>query len=237
MKNVKEIFYSFLIMIVFNSCSEEKKKSFNDSVSDEKFSDSLNVGEKGITKVEIQNFRHGNNGNNFVKINFYTLKKIWVESKDGYFHYWKKTTNFYFDKDGITGIDVEILDFNNDGYKDFTYQSGIAGRGGNLIRKLFVYNPGSKRFIYIKNSDNYPNLSYNSKLRCISSFILTGSVTTSFLKIKGDSLDEFAKINVSDKIVVEEKDSSGKFRIIQEEKIDAEEDIYRAFTNYKPLEN
>lgn len=236
MKNL-EIFYIFLIIIVFNSCSEEKKKNFNDYVSLEKFSDSLTVGEKGKTKVEIQNFRHEINGNNIVKINFYTLKKIWVESKDGYFHYWKETNNFHFDKDGVTGIDVETSDFNDDGYKDFTYQSGIAGRGGNLIRKLFVYNPESKRFVCIKNSDNYPNLSYNSKLRCISSFILTGSVTTSFLEIKGDSLNEFAKINVSDKIVVEEKDSSGKFRIIQEEKIDAKEDIYRAFTNYKPLEN
>ncbi|MDR4894883.1 MULTISPECIES: XAC2610-related protein [unclassified Chryseobacterium] len=134
-------------------------------------------------------------------------------------------------------MDVQIGDFNNDGFNDITYQSAIAGRGGNIVMTLFVYNPENKNFIHIKNSDYYPNLSFNSKLNCINSVILTGSTTTAFLKIKKDSLDEFARVDVSDKILVEEKDSAGKFIIIEEKPFKGnDEDFYKTFRNYKPLE-
>lgn len=80
-------------------------------------------------------------------------------------------------------------------------------------------------------------MSYNSELKCINSVILTGSTTTVFLKIRKDSLDEFAKVDVSDKIRVEEKDSLEKFRVIEEKKFNGnQEDFYKVFRKYKPLE-
>lgn len=231
--------YCFLIFFgaMIFSCSKIQKNNFDSHYSYEKFSDSLNIGLQGKTKVEIEKFRQGNNGNVFVKINFYRLKEIWVETKKGIFHTWELKNKFQFEKDGITGLDVELEDFNNDGFKDLIYQSGVAGRGGNVIRTLFMYNPKERNFTHIKNSDNYPNLSYNPELNCINSVILTGSTTTVFLKIKKDSLDEFAKVDVSDKIRVEEKDSSGKFRVIEEREFNGnQEEFYKVFRKYKPLE-
>lgn len=230
------VFGSFLLLLFF-SCSGNPKPDKKGYFSEEKFVDSLNVGRKGKTKVEIEKFRYVNNGDVFVTLNFYDLKDIWVEAKGSMFHTWELKNSFKFIKDGVTGLDVQISDFNNDGFNDMTYQSGIAGRGGNTVMTLFVYNPKNKDFIHIKNSDNYPNLSFNSKLNCINSVILTGSTTTAFLKIKKDSLDEFARVDVSDKIVVEEKDSTGKFKIIEEKLFKGnDDDLYKVFRNYKPLE-
>ncbi|MDW9382902.1 XAC2610-related protein [Chryseobacterium sp. JV558] len=230
------VLWTFSILLFF-SCSGNPKPDKEGYFSEEKFVDSLNAGTKGKTKVEFEKYRHTGNGDVFVSINFYKSKKKWVKGQETDVDLWFLTNSFKFDKDGITGLDVQISDFNNDGFNDVTYQSGVAGRGGNIVMTLFVYNPKNKDFIHIKNSDNYPNLSFNSKLNCINSLILTGSTTTAFLKIKKDSLYEFARVDVSDKIVVEEKDSTGKFKIIEEKLFKGnDEDFYKTFRNYKPLE-
>lgn len=230
------VLWTFSILLFF-SCSGNPKPDKEGYFSEEKFVDSLNAGTKGKTKVEFEKYRHTGNGDVFVSINFYKSKKKWVKGQETDVDLWFLTNSFKFDKDGITGLDVQISDFNNDGFNDVTYQSGVAGRGGNIVMTLFVYNPKNKDFIHIKNSDNYPNLSFNSKLNCINSLILTGSTTTAFLKIKKDSLYEFARVDVSDKIVVEEKDSTGKFKIIEEKIFKGnDEDFYKTFRNYKPLE-
>jgi hypothetical protein len=232
-----KVFFLALPSLLLFSCSRNPKPDKEGYFSEGKFVDSLNVGRKGKTKIEFEKFRHGKNGDVFVTLNVYDLKEIWVETKGSIFHTWELKNSFRFIKDGVTDLDVQISDFNNDGFNDITYQSGIAGRGGNIVMTLFVYNPKNKDFIHIRNSDNYPNLSFNSKLNCINSLILTGSTTTAFLKIKKDSLDEFARVDVSDKIVVEEKDSTGKFKIIEEKLFKGnDEDFYKTFRNYKPLE-
>lgn len=238
MKLLRPIFLASFIYIIFNSCLKEKEKSSDVYFSSEKFIDSLNLGEKRITKIAIENFRNDKREDNIVVLNFYRQDSIWDYKKQkNVGKTWKSMQKFYFDKDGLTGINAEISDFNGDGFKDLMYQSGIAGRGGNTIRKLFIYDPKSKEFIYIKNSDHYPNLSYNSDLKCINSLILTGSTITSFLKIKSDSLDEFARVDVADTIVVKEKDSSGKFRVIEKRKFTGnDDDFYKTFRRYKPLE-
>lgn len=220
------------------SCTKNKEHYTNAYSSEEKFADSLNVGLKGKTKVEIEKFRNDSIEDNLVILNFYKQDSIWdfkMQKNTG--NIWKQTNRFYFDKDGVTGIDAEISDFNNDGFKDFTYRSGIAARGGNGIRTLFIYDPKNRHFVHIKNSDDYPNLSYNSKLKCINSFILTGSVSTYFLSLKKDSLIEFARVDVSDTVLVEEKDSTGKFNIIEKKKFEGnDEDFYSGYSNYKPLQ-
>ncbi|WP_454048235.1 XAC2610-related protein [Chryseobacterium sp. Marseille-Q8038] len=236
MRFFKNFFLSLSALLLF-SCSGSPRPDKEGYFSEEKFVDSLHAGVKGKTKVEFEKFRHTGNGDVFVSINFYKSEKKWVKGEKTDIDIWRLTNSFKFDKDGVTGLDVQIGDFNNDGFNDITYQSAIAGRGGNIVMTLFVYNPENKNFIHIKNSDYYPNLSFNSKLNCINSVILTGSTTTAFLKIKKDSLDEFARVDVSDKIVVEEKDSAGKFIIIEEKPFKGnDEDFYKTFRNYKPLE-
>ncbi len=238
MKFLRLIFLAPLPCIVFNSCLKEKEKNSDVYYSYEKFTDSLNIGQKRKSKIAIENFRNDKREDNFVIVNFYQQDSIWDYKKQKNLrNTWRLTQKFYFEKDGITGINAEISDFNGDGFKDLTYQSGIAARGGNTIQKLFLYDPKNKEFIYIKNSSYYPNLSYNSSMKCINSLILTGSTITSFLRIKGDSLDEFARVDVSDTIVVEEKDSLGKFRMIEKRKFTGDDyDFYKTFKKYKPLE-
>ncbi|MCU7619123.1 hypothetical protein NZ698_18240 [Chryseobacterium sp. PBS4-4] len=235
---MKILVISIVIMLVVFSCTKNNEQKTNAYFSEETFVDSLNVGLKGKTKVEIENFRNDGTEDNLIILNFYKQDSVWnFKKQKNTGNVWKQTNRFYFDKDGVTGIDAEISDFNNDGYKDFLYESGIAARGGNVIKTLFIYNPENKDFIHIKNSDDYPNLSFNSKLNCVNSLILTGSTTTLFLKIKKDSLIEFARVDVSDKILVEERDSSGKFKVIEERKFDGnDENFYSGYSNYKPLE-
>lgn len=219
------------------SCSGNPRPGNDGYFSEEKFADSLNAGTQGRTKVVFEKFRHSGTGDVYVSIHFYDLKKVWVESKDSEFNSWELKNSFKFQKDGVSDLNVEIKDFNNDGFKDITYESAVAARGGNIVMTLFIYDPKNKNFIHIKNSERYPNLSYNSKLNCINSLILTGSTTTAFLNIKKDSLDEFGRVDVSDTIQVEVKDSTGKFKIIQKKPfLGSNEDFYRVFRNYNPLE-
>lgn len=236
MKFFKVFFLALSALLLF-SRSGNPKPDKEGYFSEEKVVDSLHAGIKGKTKVEFEKFRHTGNGDVFVSINFYKSEKKWVKGEKTDIDIWRLTNSFKLDKDGISDMDVQIGDFNNDGFNDITYQSAIAGRGGNIVMTLFVYDPENKDFIHIKNSESYPNLTYNAKLNCINSLILTGSTTTVFLKIKKDSLQEFARVDVSDKILVEEKDSTGRFKIIEEKPFKRNnEDFYKAFRNYKPLE-
>lgn len=204
-------------------------------VSVEKFVDSLNIGARGKSKVEIENFRNNDEESNLIIVNFYKQDSIWDHQKQkNVGNYWKKIDRFYFDKDGVTGIDAEILDFNNDGFNDITYQSGIAARGGNVIKTLFIYHPREKRFIHVKNSDDFPNIFYNQDLDCINSFVFTGSTTTVFAKLENDSLKEFASVDFAKTITVYKNEIDGKSKLI-DEKSTKGYDAFIPFKNYKPL--
>lgn len=232
-----KVFLLALPSLLLFSCSGNPKPDKEGYFSEEKFVDSLHAGIKGKTKVEFEKFRHTGNGDVFVSIKFYKSEKKWVKGEKTDIDIWRLINSFKFDKDGVSDMNVQIGDFNNDGFNDITYQSAIAGRGGNIVMTLFVYDPENKDFIHIKNSESYPNLTYNPKLNCINSLILTGSTITSFLTIRKDSLQEFARVDVSDKIVVEEKDLTGKFKSIEEKSFKGnDEDFYKVFRNYKPLE-
>ena len=62
---------------------------------------------------------------------------------------------FEFDKDPIAGCRPEILDYNGDGYLDYSFVSAVAARGANEIRTILLYNPQNSRFYHLKNSDYY----------------------------------------------------------------------------------
>lgn len=232
--------------LVMLSCGSKKKASIarngeiKDSlrkkyfISEEIFEDSISVGEKGKNKVKIEKFRSNDEKGVFVIVEFYRLNEYFKDRKKDV--KWYQTQKFYFEKDDISGIDANNEDINNDGFNDFSYQSTIAARGGNEVRRWFIYNTDEKDFVLIKNSEDYPNLYFNKELNCINSFILTGSTATVFLRQKKDSLQEFARVEVSDSIHVSELGKDGKMHLIHQEKYsDGFEDFYTPFIDYKPL--
>lgn len=188
------------------------------------FTDSLRIGEKCRNKLVIKHILEEDSC--YVDIFFY-------EKAD---NVWLQLQKFNFDAPSIIDISNTIVqDYNNDGFGDFTYHSAMAARGANEVRKLFVYSPETKRLVYIHNSEHYPNMEYNEQLDCIDAFAVYGGTTTSFLKIKGDSLQQFAKIDLwGNQRIVAEIDENGKETILKEDSIS--DGPYIRYANYKTLE-
>lgn len=190
----------------------------------EHFVDSTNIGKPKKNKFELSLFRNSDSS--------YVILQFYVKSKQ---NKWLLKQKFNFSADDISGCFTELSDFNNDGFKDVTYKSAIAARGANEVRRLFIYDNNKDQLIYIKNSENYPNLMYNKKLNCIDAFLVHGGSTTVFLKIEKDSLREFASINLDDKINVQLIDKNGNRRYLIRNKKNTF-DLYTRFTNFSPLE-
>lgn len=238
------------IVVTESGLKSERKQNIQSNVSTEKsadslaknsfyteeiFTDSLTIGNNGKNKVIIEKFKRSADDEVFVLIKFYYFNSDFTNNKKNI--KWYLTNKYYFEKDDFSGLDVVLKDFNHDGFLDFTYRSANAARGGNEVRKLFIYDAEEKEFIYIKNSEDYPNMYYNSQLNCINSLILTGSTATAFLHLKKDSLQEFARVDVSDSIRVKELGKDGKMHRILTKKYDENfEDFYVPYINYKPLE-
>lgn len=185
----------------------------------ESFSDDAKIGVPHKNKIEIFNFKKQNG--NVAEINFYSLN----ENKE-----WKLKQKFEFEKDDLHGCDPEIKDFNNDGFKDVTYVSNVAARGANEIRKLFVYDRKKDELVYIKNSEDYPNLLYNKTLNCLDAQRFYGGTATDFLKIEGDRLKIFAYVETfgsERKVYLVNK--NGKEKLLRKSKVSKDDD----FTRYK----
>jgi len=189
---------------------------------DEYFVDSLTIGIKAFNKVELSMYRTPDSV--FVNIKFYSKQRdLWVLKNE-----------FHFLKDPITSCSPVLKDFNNDGLNDLTYQSSIAARGANNIRKLFIYDKKSDELLFIKNSEAYPNLLYNEKLDCIDAFLVTGSSTTVFLKLEGDHLRKFASVDLSDGLTVWVYDKNGIRKIIRQDSMNEGSQV--RYKNFRPLE-
>lgn len=262
---MKKVIYISIIIIGFLSCNNRTNKTTDNHSIDtiqnnfqslveigssniyndiyflvEKFVDSTSIGQKGHNKVEISYYVNDSLLDAFVRL-FFWRKGEYNDVRETD---WWYTGNFIFDgSQGLTWADkpleTEISDFNNDGYNDFTYRSIVAARGGNDIRKLFIYNPKENKFIYIKNSEVYPNLRYNKETDCITSYIYTATQSQYFLKLDGDSLVEIAYIEIEldeeDEmyIYVYEIDKNNNKKLIEQKKTNF--DIMPYYSNYKPL--
>jgi len=196
----------------------------------ESFVDSTQIGKKGDNKIEISKYVNNSNDDCFVRIFFYSKEKYNDVNKTN----WWSCNDFIFE--GCVGLFPKISDFNNDGYNDFTYHSFEGARGANDTRKLFIYNPEKDEFIYIKNSENYPNLSYNKELDCINAFAFYGCNATYFLKLQSDSLHLLASVELcgNGELTVQEFDKYGNEKSIKH-KINNEFERFVPFTNYNPL--
>lgn len=198
-----------------------EKRALTDTI--EHFTDSINFGLKHKNKIEI--YKIGTEENTIAKIYLFEIKK----------DKWSLKDSLTLDAERINNLNPEIIDFNNDNFKDIVFTTGMAARGGNVIQTLILYSTEKESLLWIKNSENFPNLMYNEKLDCIDALILTGGQKTSFLKIKNDSLEEFAYVDQSDgRILAKILDANGKWKEIENIKDDPKN--FDRFINFNPIE-
>lgn len=188
---------------------------------EEFFGDSTNIGRKCLNKFELSKYK--------IADSVYVIIKFYSRNAQG----WSLKNEFHLANDGLLACDPKIADFNNDGLNDVTYVSAVAGRGANEIRRLFIYDKTGDQLIYLKNSDNYPNLLYNKDLNCIDAFLVYGGCSTVFLKISGDSLKEFASVELDHGLTVRTIGENNNERIIFRDKSD--KNNYVRYKNFKPL--
>lgn len=193
----------------------------NTEVLVEHFVDSVKVGQKKLNKIELIHSKMGDS--NYVKI------KFWAKQQGK----WLLKNKFEFPKDDILPCDVNMSDFNHDGFLDITYVSDRAARMANGVRNLFIYDKRKDELTYIVNSEEYPNMLYNKELNCIDAFLVYGRCSTVFLRIKGNKLKPFASVELFHGLRVVEYDNNENEHILQEDS--TSELMLTRFKNYKPL--
>jgi hypothetical protein len=198
-----------------NQDSEETRTEY--------FTDDRQIGRRGKNKIEIRCYSRGDQ--RLTELKFYARTEYGA---------WLEMQSFKFEKDGLTDCDPVIEDFNNDGFKDFTYQSDVAARGANEIRKLFIYDKKLDELVFIENSEDYPNMVYNKKRDCIDAWLFYGATSTVFLKIEGNRLREFATVSTGLERVVELIDKDGNRRVISQKKM-RENEIYTRYRDFDPV--
>jgi len=204
-----------------NHIRQKKKGGAQDTLT-EFFADSSEIGRKSFNKVEVAKYTSADTS--YVVIRFYSKKN----------NGWALRNEFCFAKDNYRQCEPDLSDFNNDGLNDLTYVSATAARLSNVVTKLFIYDRQNDKLIYIKNSEDYPNISYNKKLNCVDAWLISGCNETVFGKIEQDSLRKFAKVSRCDSVLVSIYDKHGNETVISRKKASGEEFI--RYKNYRPLE-
>jgi hypothetical protein len=187
------------------------------------FSDSINFGQRRNNKIIIYKIDTEKN----------TIAKVYLFEKSN--DEWELNDSMAFEAVRINDLRTEVKDFNNDGFNDIIFTTGMANRGGNNVQTLILYSPKNRSLNWIKNSENFPNLMYNEKLNCIDACILTGGQTTYFLEIENNTLKEFANVDQRNgRIIAEILDVNGKWKEIANIKDNPEG--FDRFINFNPIE-
>jgi hypothetical protein len=186
--------------------------------------DSTKIGVKGKFKIHIEHYHDRIDGGAFVRMLFY-------ERQDSS---WKNVQDFLFEKNGITGADPKIDDFNNDGINDLMIRAGYAARGSNVLNYLYLFDQKEGRLRLIKNSSDFPNLSFNKLMNCFDAFRVYAGCSTEYLHLINDSLIIFEGIDViqgiREKYII---DANGQRRVIKRDSIDTD---YVRYNNFETLE-
>jgi len=194
--------------------------------------DSLNIGETGRCKVEL--IKHRVYDDIYVIVKFYIKGRNTIKDTET----WMIQNNYSYETTALMGFEGNISDFNNDGFNDITFISGTAARGANEVRRLFIFEQQKQELISIVNSQDYPNMLYNKELDCIDAFLVYGGCSTVFLNIEGDSLKEFASVELFDGLTVTTYDKKGKEKIIKKDKTNEAGYIrYKSFNPLKEYDN
>jgi hypothetical protein len=194
-----------------------------DEYEPEQFFDERRIGKRRLNRVEISTYKKDDRL--FVKTKFYAKSKSeWIRKNES-----------EIEKFGHLPLEPEVKDFNGDGFNDVTFVSGIAARGANEIRELFIYDPRKDELVHIKNSGDYPNLQYNPLLKCLDAWIFTGSTETVFLKLNGDKLVEFASVDDSEtERFIYIINGNGKKRLLRREK--RKDEGFDRYINFNPVQ-
>jgi hypothetical protein len=190
--------------------------------------DSTDIGNKGYNKIELSvSMDTSDYSKDSIYIRFYS------KLPNGKWHLKQEIKSKY--DYIIDDCYMELEDFNNDGFKDMTYISAAAARGSNEVRKLFIYDKKTDELVYLKNSENYPNMRYNEELDCIDAYLVYGCQATVFLHIDGDSLKKFADVEIcgNNDLTITEYDKKGNSKV-SHPKFKGDFTNSR-FKNYKPL--
>lgn len=188
------------------------------------FADSLAIGQPRHHKLTIAQYQAPDS--TFVDIHFYSRQSSG----------WQLRSHFHFQKDYLTSLSPELVDYNHDRFIDFTYQSDAAARGSNKMQRLFLYQPLQDQLLCIKNAERYPNLLYNKKLYCLDAFLVHGGCTTVFLKISGDSLRPFASVDLADSLTVRTYNGCGGSRQLLRKPLNPTVFHFTRFKDYRPLQ-
>lgn len=191
------------------------------------FVDSLNIAEKGKCKVEL--IKHRVYDDIYVIVKFYIKGSNSIKDPET----WMIQNNYSYETTALMGFEANISDFNDDGFNDITFISGTAARGANEVRRLFIFDQQKQKLISMVNSQDYPNMLYNKELDCIDAFLVYGGCSTVFLNIEGDSLKEFASVELFDGLTVTTYDKKGKAKIIKKDKTNKAG--YIRYKNFNPL--
>lgn len=219
---MKKIFsFTLAIALILISCSLTTKQSEQREEPVVQFVDSTKIGIKGKHKIDIRMFE---NDSSYIQIQLY--------QKEG--KSWRKIQNNRYPCTQLF-IEPEILDYNNDGFNDISWISLAAARGANEVRTLCIYDKEKKQMIYIRNSEAYPNISYNADLDCLDAHAFYGGSTTSFLRLQGDSLFRFAGVFLFDKereVII--YDDVGQETKLFHDTLGDPEEVYTRFLHFDP---
>ncbi|HMS40054.1 MAG TPA: hypothetical protein PKE69_07515 [Pyrinomonadaceae bacterium] len=194
----------------------------SDEFEGEIFTDENKIGKRQANRIEIYTYKKAEKF--FVKTKFYSKSQSqWIQKNE-----------VDVERFGELSLRTEIKDFNGDGFNDVTFVSSVAARGANEIRDLFIYNPQKDELIHIKNSSDYPNLGYNPLLKCLDSWIFTGSTMTVFLRLKDDKLIEFASVEdgMTERFIYV-NDRNGDKQLLRREK--RKDDGFDRYINFNPV--
>lgn len=210
-----------------NIAVDEQNGSTSTTEILETYVDSLNIGRKGKCKIEL--IKHRVYDDIYVIIKFFIKGRNTTKDPET----WMTQNSYCYETTAIMSFEPNLSDFNNDNFNDFTFVSGTAARGANEVRRLFIYDDKKQELISMVNSQDYPNMLYNKELQCVDAFLVYGGSSTVFLRIKGDSLKEFASVEAFEGITVREFDKNGKEKIIYQDT--ANKASYIRYRTYKPL--
>jgi hypothetical protein len=187
------------------------------------FTDNSKIAIPHKNKVELSLIE--NEKNYIVELKFYSLAKN---------NEWNLNQTVQLENYASFPLDAELKDFNNDGFKDLTYISGIAARGANEIRNLLIYDKTKNELVYIKNSGDYPNLLYNKELDCIDAQRFYGGNSTDFVKIEGDMLKDFARVETfGTERTVYLIDKNGNEKLLRKDKV-SEDSLFERYKTFNP---
>lgn len=197
----------------------------------ETYADRSKIGRRGHNRIEIDIVKRGEfrgyHPDNLAVIRFYSMDRT---------HKWKLSQTLEI-PDGALALAVpNFEDFNADGLNDVTFISGTAARGANEIRTLLIYDKRKDQLVHIRNSEEFPNLQYNRKLKCIDAWRIYGGTATDFVRIEGDHLKAFASVeNFEGYRTVTLIDNHGAEKINRRDKI-SDNDLFVRYTNFHPIE-